>query len=185
MQQAQWPIEKVKSTVKKSMRESFPDMFGARWEEAAAHYQQSYRALHLESLNPLPGAEATLRFLRAQPLFLGIVSNKKGDTLRLELTHLGWEHYFDVAIGAGDAASDKPSCAPARLALREYRGPLDGSVWFVGDTAVDLECAANLGATAILYGDHTPVNMRHDGHGFAAHAVDHLALSQLFRQALA
>jgi phosphoglycolate phosphatase len=180
MEHPEWSLEAVKGNVKKSMREAFPAMFGDRWEEAAAHYQQSYRAIHLQHLAALAGAEQTLRQLRAAGLFVGIVTNKKTDTLRLELSALGWARYFDVTIGAGDAARDKPAPDPALLALADYDGARDAGVWFVGDTVVDLACAAAIGATPILYGDHTPVGATHDGHGFAAHVVDHAALQALF-----
>lgn len=183
MEHEPWSMDYVKANVKKSMREAFPELFGDRWQEAAAHFQQSYRAVHLEQLNALPGAEETLRLLRTKPLFVGIVTNKKGDTLKKELAHLGWEHYFDAAVGAGDAARDKPSADPALMALETYKGARQQHVWFVGDTGVDLACAAAIGATPILYGDHTPVEMQHDGHGFAAHALDHTALQKLFTDA--
>lgn len=184
MQHEPWSLEKVRGNVKQSMREAFPALFGERWQEAAAHYQQSYRAIHLNDLQPLPGARATLEQLRAFPLFTGIVTNKKTDTLKLELAALGWEHYFDIAIGAGDAARDKPAADPAKLALARYAGLGGPHVWFVGDTAVDLACAAAIDATAILYGDHTPVNMTHDGHGFAAHVRSHTELQALLTAAL-
>jgi phosphoglycolate phosphatase len=184
MQHAEWSLEQVKGNVKKSMRDAFPELFGDRWQEAATHYQQSYRSLHLQQLKPLPHAEQTLALLRNYPVFVGLVSNKKGDTLRLEAAHLGWEKYFDVAIGAGDAARDKPSADPALLALTNYVGARAESVWFVGDTGVDLECAQAIGATAVLFGDHAPEGMMHDGFGFAAHALDHTAFAQLFLAAI-
>ena len=181
MHHPEWSLERVKREVKKSMRDSFPEMFGERWEEAAQHYQQSYRALHLGQLQPLPGAEETLRLLRRQPLFLGLVSNKKGDTLRQELKHLGWEQYVDVTVGAGDATRDKPSCDPALLALKDSSHAAPEEVWFVGDTGVDLECAQGIGATGILFGDHTPVDAMHDGFPYRAHVRDHAELQELIR----
>ena len=84
MAHPEWSLEQVKTTVKKSMRESFPELFGDRWQEAAMHYQQSYRAIHLEHLQALSGAEQLLQFLRTQPMFVGIVTNKKTDTMRME-----------------------------------------------------------------------------------------------------
>lgn len=184
MDHPEWSLEKVKSSVKKSMRDAFPEMFKERWEEAATHYQNSYKSLNLQFLQPLADAELMLNAAKAEGLFLGVVSNKKGDTLRSEIAHLGWAHYFDSIVGAGDATADKPSCAPAWLALENYDGPHDASIWFVGDTAVDLECANALGATAILYGDHTTDGTMHDGHGFTAHARDLHALRELVLAAI-
>lgn len=183
MEHPEWSLDYVKANVKKSMREAFPDLFGARWQDAAAHFQHSYRSIHLQQLQPLPGAEDTLKLLRRSPAFIGIVTNKKSETLKKELQHLGWESYFDAAVGAGDAARDKPSADPALLALQTYQGVRGKQVWFVGDTAVDLACAAAIEATAILYGDHTPMGLTHDGHGFSAHATDHAALQRLLTDA--
>lgn len=180
MQHPPWTLEDVKTKVKRSMRESFPEMFAERWQEAAGHYQQSYRSMHLEHLQPLPGAEETLKRLQARGLFLGVVTNKKTETMKLELEQLGWRGYFDVLVGAGDAARDKPSCDPAIMALQLYTGARAQAVWFVGDTGVDLECAKNIDATAILFGDHAVEGTMHDGHAFAAHVRDHAALQKLF-----
>lgn len=183
MQHEPWSLEKVKNDVKRSMRESFPELFADRWEEAAQHYQQSYRGIHLDHLQPLPAAEETLKLLRTKKLFVGVVTNKKSDTLKLELNHLGWRDYFDVTVGAGDAKRDKPSCDPAIMALENFTGARPEEVWFIGDTGVDLECAAGIGATSVLYGDHAPQGMMHDGHPFTAHARDHTELQKLFTDA--
>ena len=183
MEHEPWSLEQVKRNVKRSMRESFPELFAERWEDAARHYQQSYRSIHLGDLQPLPGAQRTLDLLKSKGLFLGVVTNKKSDTLKLELDYLGWGSYFDVLVGAGDAARDKPSCDPALLALKRYSGAPGRAIWFIGDTAVDLECAAGIDATPVLFGDHVPQGMVHEGHGFAAHARDHDALQRLITDA--
>lgn len=155
MNHPEWPIERVRKEVKKSMRDAFPTMFGTRWEEAADHYQQSYRSMHLQYLKPIPGAQALLTKL-AEATPLGVVSNKKGDSLRKEITHLGWDHFFGPKIGAGDAKRDKPHPDPALMALEQMQLPPSPAIWFVGDTSVDLDCANAAGLTAIWYGDHDP-----------------------------
>jgi phosphoglycolate phosphatase len=163
------------------MRDSFPELFGERWEHAAQHYQQTYRAMHLGSLQPLPNAQAMLSSIPTS-IFLGVVSNKRGEPLRLEADHLNWSKYFGSVVGADDAESDKPSAAPALLALKDS-GILPGPhVWFVGDTVVDLECAKNLGATPILYGDHVTADGVYDGHPFAAQVRNHAELIALLAQ---
>ena len=176
MQHPEWSLEKVKTNVKQSMRDSFPEMFGNRWEEAAEHYQQSYRSIHLAHLQPLAGAVA---MLSAAKVPLGVVSNKRGDTLRTEMQHLGWEHFFTAAVGAGDAARDKPHAEPALLALEKLKLSPTRSVWFVGDTVVDLQCATAAGLTPILYGDHLTQGAAHEGAPFAAHARDLQALQEM------
>ena len=184
MSHDEWSFEKVRSEVKKSMRDSFPTLFGEAWEDAAHHYQQAYRALHLQHLQPLDGALDMLQSIPRDKIFVGIVSNKKGDTLRQELTHLGWGAQFATTVGAGDAEEDKPSAKPVLLALRDTAIVPAADVWFVGDTGVDLECALNTGCTPVLYGDHVTDGATHEHFPFAAHARDHAALTALIRDSL-
>ena len=111
MQYPEWSLEQVKRDVKKSMRDAFPEIFGDRWEEASQHYQQSYRSIHLNNLLPLPGASEMLA--AAYPhIPLGVVSNKRGVSLRIEVPHVGWKNYFSVLVGAGDAARRAGERAP-------------------------------------------------------------------------
>ena len=42
-----WGLEKVKNSVHKSMRESFPEIFGSNWQEAGKIYKDSYQDIHL------------------------------------------------------------------------------------------------------------------------------------------
>jgi phosphoglycolate phosphatase len=88
----------------------------------------------------------------ADGLYLGVVSNKRGDLLRREAAHLGWDRHFGRLVGAGDAPQDKPAVAPVDMALEGSgieRGPL---VWFVGDSPLDIDCARNAGCVAVLLG---------------------------------
>jgi len=75
--------------------------------------------------------------------------------LRREAAHLGWTGFFTCLIGAGDAAADKPDAAPIHMAL-EGSGIDPHNAWYIGDTALDMECAANAGCLGVLLGaiDH-------------------------------
>jgi phosphoglycolate phosphatase len=179
MGHAEWSLEHVKTHVKKSMRDAFPELFGDKWEDAAHLYTSHYRSIHLEKLDPLEGAETLLQWLSAQPHYVALVSNKRGPALRAEAEHLGWMPYFATCVGADDAARDKPDPAPAIMALDGSGIALGRDVWFVGDTVIDLECAHNAGLTAVLYGDVQTEDMRYGGHAFDAHCRDHAALQQL------
>jgi phosphoglycolate phosphatase len=148
-----WSLVETQNRVRLSLRESFPLHFGERWEEAREIYLDRFRAIHLERLTPLPGREAMLRSLAGQGIFLGVVSNKTGPLLRREVARLGWSGFFGSVIGAGDAAADKPACEPMHLALEPSGLPAGEEVWFVGDTAVDMECARNSGCVGVLLGD--------------------------------
>lgn len=153
MAQPLWTIEQTRERVRLSLRESFPRIFGERWEEAQKIYLDRFRAIHLERLAPLPGRADMLRELAGAGHYLAVVSNKTGAVLRNEADHLGWSPLFGAIVGAGDAHTDKPHCAPVDLALRPSGIAPGADVWFVGDTAVDMECALAAGCIPVLLGE--------------------------------
>lgn len=153
MDKPEWSIEETRERVRLSLRESFPLLFGDRWEEAREIYLDRFRAIHLERLTALPGRETMLRSIAGRGIFLGVVSNKTGPLLRREVERLGWSGLFRSVVGAGDAAADKPACEPVHLALTESGVTPGEEVWFVGDTALDMECATKSGCVAVLLGE--------------------------------
>jgi phosphoglycolate phosphatase len=147
-----WTIEETRERVRLSLREAFPRIFGERWEEARDIYLDRFRAIHLESLTALPGRTELLQRLADEEIFLGVVSNKTGSLLRRETDHIGWAALFGSVVGAGDAPLDKPDAAPVRLALEQSGIDPGETVWFVGDTGIDMECAHNSGCVPVLLG---------------------------------
>ena len=162
-----WTVEEVRGRVRRSLRESFPEMFGTEWERARDIFYAEVRARHLAVVRPMPGAGAAIRAVAAAGLPQGVISNKQGPLLRAEAAHLGWAPLFRILVGAGDAALDKPDPAPFRLALPALGAVPGRDVWYVGDTALDMEAARRAGCAAVLLGDAA-----HDG-GVAAAAPDH------------
>jgi len=152
MNKPEWSLAETRERVRLSLRESFPLHFGERWEEAREIYLDRFRAIHLDRLTALPGRAAMLRSLVEAGIYLGIVSNKTGTLLRREVERLGWTGFFGNVVGAGDAAADKPACEPVHLALSESGVVPGEEVWFVGDTAIDMQCAQNAGCVAVLLG---------------------------------
>jgi phosphoglycolate phosphatase len=161
----EWDRAQVLANVRKSLRESFPLLFGDEWERARDIFYAEVKACHLAVVAPMPGAAAAIAAAgRVGPQ--GVVSNKQGPLLRAEAAHLGWAGHFGALVGAGDAARDKPDPAPLVMAL-EAMGVRPGpDVWYVGDTALDMEAARRAGFRAVLLGDAA-----HDG-GVAAAAPD-------------
>jgi phosphoglycolate phosphatase len=147
-----WSLAQTKERARLSLRESFPRLFGERWEEAARIYLDAFRAIHLDRLSALPGRGELLQALAEEGIFMGVVSNKTGALLRLEAERIGWSPLFGSIIGAGDAAADKPDAAPVRLALEPSSIVVGETVWFVGDTGVDIECARNSSCVPVLLG---------------------------------
>jgi phosphoglycolate phosphatase len=152
MEKPLWSLQEAKERVRLSLRESFPLHFGDRWEEARRVYLDAFRAVHLERLSPLPGSGELLQKAADAGIYLGVVSNKTGALLRREVEHLGWSALFGNVVGAGDATTDKPNAAPVALALQRSGVAPGETVWFVGDTGVDMECARNSGCVPVLLG---------------------------------
>jgi phosphoglycolate phosphatase len=147
-----WTIEETRERVRLSLREAFPRIFGELWEEARDIYLDRFRAIHLERLTALPGRTELLQRLADEEIFLGVVSNKTGSLLRRETDHIGWAAHFGAVVGAGDAPRDKPDAAPVRLALEQSGIDPGETVWFVGDTGLDMECARNSCCVPVLLG---------------------------------
>jgi len=164
MGHAPWTLEESKARVRLSLRDSFPALFGARWKEARQVYLDAFLAIHLERLAALPGAAELLEHLQRTGFYLGVVSNKTGPVLLREAERLGWSRYFGRLVGATDAAADKPDPAPIRMALEGSGITAGHDVWYVGDTAVDMECALNAGCRPILIGPARPTDVEFASH---------------------
>ena len=152
----QWTIDDVRNRVRTSLRDSFPVMFGAEWTRARDIFYATLAEQHLAHVTPMPGAEQALLAGRNWPQ--AVVSNKTGRYLREEVAHLGWSPLFGTVVGAGDAQADKPDPAPIHLALTRLGHPPSRAVWYLGDTALDMQAARAAGVTAVLVGDAA-----HDG----------------------
>ena len=153
-----WTLAETKARVRHSLRDAFPALFGERWDEARRLYLDSFTAIHLDRLRPLAGAAELLAEIGSRGYYLAVLSNKTGRILRREAEHLGWSRYFARLVGAGDASADKPDPAAMRLAL-EGSGVAGGeAVWYIGDTAFDLQCAALAGCTGVLLGAADPAD---------------------------
>lgn len=176
-----WTLEETRRRVRGSMRDSYPALFGERWQEAGAVFYARFEASHLDSLAPLDGAEAMLAALHEAGFYLGVVSNKKGDYLRKEAARLGWDRYFGRIVGAFDAAEDKPSPVPVHLALAGSDVQPGAEVWFVGDADIDIECAARAGCVSVLLRETAPDVNEFIGYPPVIHVESCLALCNLLR----
>jgi phosphoglycolate phosphatase len=151
-----WTVIETRSRVRVALKESFPVMFGDAWEHARDIFYDRFRSDHLANVTPMPGAAEALLAGAAWPR--GVVSNKAGNYLRAEVLHLGWSEHFTAVVGAGDASADKPSPEPILMALNSMGFSASRDVWYLGDTALDMQAARAAGVTAVLVGD-----AEHDG----------------------
>ena len=155
-----WTAQEVKERAHGSLRDLFPTLFGARAVEAEQVFYGTFHRIHLKRLEPLPGAEMLLARAHALGCYVAVVSNKKGDNLRAELSHLGWGQWISRAVGAKDAKRDKPAPDPIYLALDGTGIAPDERVWMVGDTPADLECAHAAGCLPVYFGCVEQVSVR-------------------------
>jgi phosphoglycolate phosphatase len=151
-----WTVEETRRRARVSVKDAFPPLFGADWRRAREVFYAAFTGNHLDHVVPMPGAVDAVQAGRSWPQ--GIVSNKRGSFLRREVAHLGWTPHFAAVVGAGDAAADKPSPEPILLALQQMNVPPARHIWYLGDTATDIQAARAAGVTAVLVGDAS-----HDG----------------------
>lgn len=151
-----WTLREARQRIRKSMKDTFPGLFGKRWHEAAEIFYDRYDAIHMKRLQTLDHAGEMLRSLHEAGLFMAVVSNKLGNYLRIEAKHLGWDAYLTNLVGASDAFKDKPASDPVHMALRGSQVEAGKDVWFVGDADIDLECGIKSGCIPILIRPEAP-----------------------------
>jgi phosphoglycolate phosphatase len=147
-----WTDAEVRARAHGSLRDVFPSLFGGRAGEAERVFYETFYRIHLERLEPLPGAAALLARASADGRYVAVVSNKVGVNLRAELAHLGWNRWISRAVGAKDAKRDKPAPDPIFMALDGTGIAPDLDVWMVGDTPADLKCAHAAGVLPVFFG---------------------------------
>lgn len=145
-----WDEDEARRRIKASLRDAFPKLFGDRWEQARDVYYAAFAAGHLEHLKPMPGALELVDQMAALGVYQAVVSNKTGRYLRAEAAALGWSDRFGKLVGANDAVRDKPDVAPVLMALEPAGIQPSASVWFVGDSDIDMQCAISGGMTGVL-----------------------------------
>ncbi|MBL6946143.1 MAG: HAD family hydrolase [Rhodospirillales bacterium] len=177
-----WTFEETKQRVRKSMRESFPPLFGEAWEEAGAFFKDAFTSIHLDLLKPADGAAEMLADLCDAGIFLGVVSNKNGDILRDEAAFLAWQKFFGRIVGSFDAERDKPAADPVMMVLSDSGIRCGPEVWFAGDTDIDLECAVTAGCVPVLVRSEAPRKEEFDEFPPAIYVSNCLALSNLVQR---
>ncbi|MDI9409845.1 MAG: HAD hydrolase-like protein [Candidatus Pacebacteria bacterium] len=152
MGQEPWSDAEARLRVRASLRDAFPKLFGERWQMAREIYLNAFKERHLVEVKPFAQAEEFLQLLQNRGITAAVVSNKTGVLLRAESAHLGWDGYFYRLIGAQDTPADKPHPGVVTAALAGSGIAADPSVWFIGDAAIDMDCAVQAGCTPILIG---------------------------------
>ncbi|MDE2030506.1 MAG: HAD family hydrolase [Alphaproteobacteria bacterium] len=147
-----WTPEEVRANCTRAARDSFPEWFGDRWQEASDVFYARFAEVQMANLSPLAGAADLLAWLSGRSVPLFVVSNKNGDYLRREAAVLEWERYFAAIVGSTDAPRDKPAREHVDYALRETGIEAGPDIWFVGDSETDIACARNAGCMPVFIG---------------------------------
>lgn len=124
----------------KPREEIYPALYGEAYAlEAQARFEVFVQNNHTTMLTPIDGAETVLKTLSDMGVIMGVVSNKKPEFVNAEIDHFGWRSYFSSVVGAKEAENDKPSADPIFLGVRRASLEPDmNSIWYVGDTKIDL-----------------------------------------------
>ena len=177
-----WSIDETRTRVRKSLRDSFPGIFGDDWNKAADTFYGRFDDIHIKKQTPIEGVAEMLDELSGHGIYMGVVSNKRGEYLRRESTHLGWDRHFGKLVGALDAKTDKPSVLPVEMALSDSGIDANTDVLFVGDADIDMECACNAGLTGVLLRREAPAPGEFADHPPVHHVADCRALCKLVKQ---
>lgn len=139
-----WTMDDFMGRPSQSAREYYPKIYGNRSDEAQKILYAYVEEHHLTYLKPMKFSEEVLTFIDEKKIPIGIVSNKRHDTLKTEIKAMGWEQYFQSVVGAGHAEKDKPSPDPLLLAIRKINASISpDDILYIGDTETDLLCAQN------------------------------------------
>lgn len=139
-----WSDKDAKNNIRLTARDLYSSMFDNPDDVATALeiYLSYVEENHLDVIKPIVGAEEFVRGLCSDGYVLGIVSNKTQRFLDREVAKLGWQDMFNVVIGAGTAAHDKPHPDSINLALERLCADAEDTI-YVGDTETDMLAAKN------------------------------------------
>ncbi|MCF7796605.1 MAG: HAD-IA family hydrolase [Lentisphaeria bacterium] len=145
--------------VEKCLSEFLPpvEISKALIDEGLAIFREHYLAHLIDETKPYPRAIEFLQALDGIPL--GIISNKPEAVVHGVLHALEMDRYFRFMFGQDSTAWKKPDPRVIHYGLVKLGIPYSKSVWFVGDSFVDIHAAraAKVTAVAIMHG-YTPVD---------------------------
>jgi phosphonatase-like hydrolase len=102
------------------------------------------------NVQPIAGAEAALKALKARGLLLATTTGFDRALTTAILKHLGWQHYFAGSITSDDVADGRPAPYMLFRAMEAAHVNDVTKVIAVGDTPLDLQAANNGGLGAAI-----------------------------------
>ncbi len=128
---------------------------GPEFDVVFAALMQHYAASLPLQARAYPGAEDTLRGLRAQGVKVALCTNKPGRFIEPLFDALGWHALFDAVVGGDTLDEPKPSALPLWHLAERFGLPVEDCV-MVGDSHTDAAAAKAAGMPLVLvdYGYH-------------------------------
>ncbi len=89
-----WSSEEAEEKISLSARELFPTLFFDNTEKALEVFYDFFETNHLEYVKPTVGSQELLDFCFVNNFVMGVVSNKKSNLLKKEITKLGYDDVY-------------------------------------------------------------------------------------------
>ncbi|MCO5177769.1 MAG: HAD family hydrolase [Thermomicrobiales bacterium] len=121
-------------------------MAGDGWQQALQCFLSEYEAHHDTCLATFDGIDETLRHINESGARMAIITGKGAGSAAISVRRLGLDAYFDL-IASGSATGVIKS-QQIREVAEQWALPVE-QVAYVGDTAYDMQHAAEAGATPI------------------------------------
>ena len=117
-------------------------------EQVYASFNEHYAAHSLERTAPYPGILEVVDKIRGRGMRCCVVSNKGDYAVRPLVEHF-FPGRFEVAVGERADIRRKPAPDTVLACMRELETPAERCV-YVGDSEVDVACAANAGIDCVV-----------------------------------
>ena len=163
----EWPVEAYRYLVGNGARVLAQRCVRDRQELAESvrqAYQAWYEKHNLVRTRPYEGVPELLHALHERGVRLAVFSNKPDADTKAVVRHFFPEIPFAVVRGQVEGVPVKPDPTGA-LAVADEMGLAPGDFLYLGDTAVDMECAlaAGMHPVGALWGFRTEEELRQSG----------------------
>lgn len=147
-----WEQTRPKQNPQLSFMDNFPLVFGPEASNIYGKYCEEYKRCVGQMIYTFAGVKETLNLLQKHRVKVVIMTNKDRKLLDFELPLVLEPPYFAKIVCGHEAERDKPYPEHARRALEGIIAAKDVSpdtVWVVGDSILDNQCAIAIGAKPI------------------------------------
>jgi phosphoglycolate phosphatase len=145
-----WTEDDARRNIRLAMKDIFPKWYGDRARDAEKIYLDHVRANHLSMMTIIDGTADLMDHIKGRNIPMGVVSNKRGEFLRKEVTQAGWDHYFKVIVGADEINGPGKPAPDGILQALGALGIKPAGTWYVGDTEIDIQAAHGAGAVSVF-----------------------------------